>query len=732
MRRNAHSSHRTSLSRSLLPAAIGVSGLLVAGITAVAARAEDVAFRGPSFARSFAPIADGLTPLKEWGHELATDGTRVIVGVRSGTAPFGFLFANGAAEIWEFDDAPTSRGWRRAADLLSPDGFVTNDHFGLAVDIDGDRAAVGAPRRTVNGVSNAGAVYVYRRNADGTWSHAQTLTSATPASAEFFGSAVALDDGVLVVGVPGRAGGGGATLFTADAQGTYGPGVPFAVPGSVSSGDWGEVLALDGGVVLVGDTQAKVGTVNAVGALASYVLNGTEAPTFESFLTPPPSDVVAGALFGAYLDADDGRLAVASPAVNEGRGAVSLFKRSRGAWVAGPVLQGDASLSRLGRVSVNGDLLAVGSNWELVSPPPGRSRLYQIGETSVTLLATEIGAFESSTFGSDVALLDGWWLVRESGANGLEDSIRIRAQRLGDVGGDCNGDGVANAIEVANGADDCNDDLVPSSCELAADDCDGNGVPDACQAATIVLDSTTNPPDGVAVYNFNAPLGVFLARIDAPANAAALLAIGSEVFVSGATSDVTSYAAVYVDPTGAPAGAAPPSDLTLLGAWETRFTMSSERFEIATDVIPVEPGGVYYVAFVTEPASLTTSPLFRTRGEPYVPGYSFFGTTETSTFDPVAIGKTTAFTEFDDSLQFGLNLVAFARFATTDDADADGTPDVCACNGDFDGDGGVSASDLGVLLGAWGTPTADLDGDGTTDPTDLAILLGAWGPCAGG
>ena len=47
---------------------------------------------------------------------------------------------------------------------------------------------------------------------------------------------------------------------------------------------------------------------------------------------------------------------------------------------------------------------------------------------------------------------------------------------------------------------------------------------------------------------------------------------------------------------------------------------------------------------------------------------------------------------------------------------------------DLDGDGSVGASDLALLLGAWGTagPAADLDGDGAVGASDLALLLGAW------
>jgi hypothetical protein len=48
---------------------------------------------------------------------------------------------------------------------------------------------------------------------------------------------------------------------------------------------------------------------------------------------------------------------------------------------------------------------------------------------------------------------------------------------------------------------------------------------------------------------------------------------------------------------------------------------------------------------------------------------------------------------------------------------------------DFDADGSVSASDLALLLGAWGSRDLnyDLSGDGSVGADDLGILLGAWG-----
>ncbi|MFO0782095.1 MAG: LamG-like jellyroll fold domain-containing protein [Phycisphaerales bacterium] len=48
---------------------------------------------------------------------------------------------------------------------------------------------------------------------------------------------------------------------------------------------------------------------------------------------------------------------------------------------------------------------------------------------------------------------------------------------------------------------------------------------------------------------------------------------------------------------------------------------------------------------------------------------------------------------------------------------------------DLDCDGRVDGTDLGILLGSWGSCSgcrADVDGDGDVSGTDLGILLGAW------
>lgn len=54
------------------------------------------------------------------------------------------------------------------------------------------------------------------------------------------------------------------------------------------------------------------------------------------------------------------------------------------------------------------------------------------------------------------------------------------------------------------------------------------------------------------------------------------------------------------------------------------------------------------------------------------------------------------------------------------------------CRSDFDGDGLVGGSDLGMLLAGWGSCAgcaADVNADGFVDGSDLAALLAVWGVC---
>ncbi len=97
--------------------------------------------------------------------------------------------------------------WRQEA-YLKPDINSRQQYFGigyplgfraLSVTTDGSLIAVGAPGEFVNGVEYAGAVYLFARAADGTWSQAEKFTLPAPVVYDFFGVSVDLSsDGLYL------------------------------------------------------------------------------------------------------------------------------------------------------------------------------------------------------------------------------------------------------------------------------------------------------------------------------------------------------------------------------------------------------------------------------------------------------------------------------------------------------------------------------------------------------
>lgn len=60
--------------------------------------------------------------------------------------------------------------------------------FGGFVALDGDRAVVGSRYGAVNGVSRAGAAYLYERGGEGAWLESQRLQAEQPVQQATFGS----------------------------------------------------------------------------------------------------------------------------------------------------------------------------------------------------------------------------------------------------------------------------------------------------------------------------------------------------------------------------------------------------------------------------------------------------------------------------------------------------------------------------------------------------------------
>lgn len=180
-------------------------------------------------AMSVGAIAELMAPDTEdddyFGYAVAVngDGNTIVVGAPMEDGVDNAIQNSGAAYIFEKDEAGN---WGYKATLRPEAPYIdTWDQFGGAVDIDkaGNRIAIGCPFEdgTNMGVNmppnnngqtfNAGAVYLFKRNASGDFEFEAYIKSLNTGEADFFGHAVALsqDGSVLGVGAPNEDSGSG-------------------------------------------------------------------------------------------------------------------------------------------------------------------------------------------------------------------------------------------------------------------------------------------------------------------------------------------------------------------------------------------------------------------------------------------------------------------------------------------------------------------------------------------
>jgi hypothetical protein len=190
-----------------------------------------------------------------FGAGLALDGPQLVVG-----APLfkiGETFNAGMVTLFAFDGATFVPQQVFTAPPAS--GLHV---FGLTLALDGDTLVIGARRDDAASMPEAGVALVYRKVGD-SWVHRQTLASMQPREYDGFGSALYLDDGLLLVGASRESPRGGAYAYEQD-QGQWVLRQRFEPPGSSTAGGFGANLAADARRVLVGAPDFSQGGVGAV------------------------------------------------------------------------------------------------------------------------------------------------------------------------------------------------------------------------------------------------------------------------------------------------------------------------------------------------------------------------------------------------------------------------------------------------------------------------------------
>ena len=248
-------------------------------------------------------------------------GDEILVGqARATTSPPQRI---GAVHVFR----RSSAGWSERGTFGAGDTKV-GDGFGASLAYDGGTLAVGAPR----GSEGHGAVYLFTRSAAGAWTEALRLVLPDGAEGDLFGATLALRDGLLVVGAPGRDSARGAAYAFRKTGTAWGGATPVGT-GLEAADRFGSALAIAGDRIVVGAPGPLGGPGQGraparAGQARAFQPAGGGWQEEASLL--PGSDSVRA--FGAAVAALGEAVFVSTPLVDGSTGAVYAFRREGGTW----------------------------------------------------------------------------------------------------------------------------------------------------------------------------------------------------------------------------------------------------------------------------------------------------------------------------------------------------------------------------------------------------------------
>ncbi len=302
--------------------AVAIDGeIAVVGAPQIGARVG-IAYVFERLGQSFKPwgplVNTDRRPGDLFGRSAAVKGDTVVVG-----AP-GSDSGKGAVFVFQRN----GESWEQQQKLVLPGSL----QLGFAVALDGDTLVAGAPG--THGVKgSAGEVAVFKR-ANGVWKIARRLASPQPASAGYFGQAVAVSGARLVVGEAQKANSvddhGAAYVFVE--SGTEWRLEQELTPAAAPSSDYyGCAVAISGDLVVVGARNTKVGSKSAQGAVYAFARSASRW----SLLPRLTAQVgQAGDEFGHAVALDGDRLVVGAARGSDRRGHFYLFERNgSAAWI---------------------------------------------------------------------------------------------------------------------------------------------------------------------------------------------------------------------------------------------------------------------------------------------------------------------------------------------------------------------------------------------------------------
>jgi len=285
--------------------------------------------------------------------------------------------------------------------------------FGDAVAMNGTTAVVGAMGETVNGLGDAGRVYIFNART-GTLLH--TLSSPNAQGGGYFGDSVAVSGTLVVVGAFSEAADGvdgAGHVYTFDAR-TGALLQTFTSPNAESGGGFGYQVAISGNILIAGAYDETVNGNQYSGRV--YIFNASTGALSHTLTSPGP-----GGFFGNSVAIGGSTLVVGAPGESVkgmyGAGHAYTFNAITGDLIKTLTSPNKIQSGRFGdSVAISRNTVVVGAPDETVGDQWGAGRAYTFNGVTGARLRTFTSSYptEFVEFGISVAIGRGTVFVTEA------------------------------------------------------------------------------------------------------------------------------------------------------------------------------------------------------------------------------------------------------------------------------------------------------------------------------
>ena len=245
---------------------------------------------------------NGLNLGDHFGASVSLEGDLAVIGVPDDDV--NLIPDAGHVEIFTRGEV----GWGGSPTLLFPPENHPSGRFGSAVLLQGTTLLVAEP-----GTAGGGMVHVYEQGMDLEWVLAATLSTNETALGDGFGSALAMEGDLVFIGAPNTPGGGAVYVFERD--GDSWTRNQKVVSTDIDEGDYfGAALAVHNGLLAVGapGREDEAGSLTDSGAVYLFTLDSSLWQQNEVAL-PAIADQRSSAAFGAAVGLRDNLLLVGAP-----------------------------------------------------------------------------------------------------------------------------------------------------------------------------------------------------------------------------------------------------------------------------------------------------------------------------------------------------------------------------------------------------------------------------------